>query len=60
MKVKELDDLVYYASLRAAEKTERDLFKGLIPFLTLINDQLESLEQEVEYIKTTVRYKGGE
>ncbi len=51
----DLDDLIYYTSLRATKRALDRHFNGLLPFLTKMNDDLELIIKEQEYIKTFLK-----
>ena len=56
--VKQLDDLIYFTTVRACKKVEEIAFKGYLPFLTLVNSQLEELQRDVDYIKNYQKQGG--
>ncbi|MEC1768302.1 hypothetical protein [Schinkia azotoformans] len=51
----ELDDLVYFASLRAANRENEKLFRGLSPFLYQYLEELRLIINEIDYIKVSLQ-----
>jgi hypothetical protein len=51
MTYKELDDLIYFNTLRATKRALDNHFKGLLPFFNLIQDQQETMIREIDYMK---------
>ncbi|MEC1772816.1 hypothetical protein [Schinkia azotoformans] len=56
----ELDDLVYFASLRGAIRANEKLFNGLHPFLYQYLDELKMIINELDYIKIYIQNHSGE
>jgi hypothetical protein len=48
---KELNDLIYFTSLRATERALDRHFRGLLPFLNRINDDNEKIIEQLDFIK---------
>ncbi|MEC1725874.1 hypothetical protein P9E34_14240 [Schinkia azotoformans] len=51
----ELDDLVYFASLRAAKRENEKLFRGLHPFLYQYLEELRLIINEIDGIKVRLQ-----
>jgi hypothetical protein len=51
MTIQELDDYIYYGTYRAIKRIQNELFKGIEPFFVKMNDDLEIIVREQEYIK---------
>lgn len=52
---KSLDDIVYYASLRSSRRSAENLYKGLNEIFIKLNDDLEMIIKDIEYIKLTLQ-----
>lgn len=52
LSVRDLDDLIYQASYRAARRTEQELFSGLIPIFNRLFDENEMVLEKLDYLKT--------
>jgi hypothetical protein len=47
----QLEDLIYYTTVRASKRALDKHFRGLLPFLDRINDDNEKIIEELDYIK---------
>lgn len=56
MTYNELNDLIFYSTLRASKMSNDSLFKGLSSFLYQYLDDFKMVLEELEYIKSVVRY----
>lgn len=55
MKIHDLEDLVYTASMKSARRAEEMLFGGLMPFFNRLFDENEMILEELQYIKTLLQ-----
>lgn len=51
MTVEALENMLFHVAYKASRKSNDELFKGLLPFLNKMNDDLEKIVLEQDYIK---------
>jgi hypothetical protein len=51
----QLEDLIYYTTVRASKRALDKHFRGLLPFLDRINDDNEKLLEELDFIKLSLQ-----
>lgn len=51
MTKQELDDMIYYAALRASSRACTNLFNGLIPFIDRLSDDNGIMIEALDYLK---------
>ncbi|MEH7419554.1 hypothetical protein V7266_30440 [Neobacillus drentensis] len=51
LSVKELDDLIYNTTYRAMKRALNNHFHGIVPFFNKMNDDLETIVKEIDYLK---------
>jgi hypothetical protein len=51
----QLEDLIYYTSVRASKRALDKHFRGLLPFLDQINSDNEKIIDELDFIKLSLQ-----
>jgi hypothetical protein len=52
---KQIDDLIYFSSLRATKRACDNLFGGLIPYLNRLNEDNGKILEELDFIKLSLQ-----
>lgn len=61
MSTKDLDDMIYYAVLRASDRTNQNLYDGLIKgFFRQFERDMETVLSELDYIKSHLQTTSNE